>query len=356
MHSSRSADDGREGTSGGLPGNGAVRPRIADGAVAVTTGLRARLRTADVDEARTTIGSVYCPHQLRPLHGAGAFRAQYVEGGCEELAVHFLEYGAEVLVDPVPLDRYVLVSRPTRGRLEVHSGGEDRVVRPGETVVLDPYRDFTLRWEQGCRLLTLRLDRSAVESALAHVLGVETPVPPRFGLEGAASPEAGRVWAGMTDLVVRDADTGGHLLANRLLRPRIQEAMVAALVETHPFDPGPASPGTPGRVLPRAVRRAVAYAERAADHEVTLADLAAHARLSPRALLDAYRRHLGTTPMAHLRQVRLRRAHDDLLAADPAAGATVTEIAYRWGFGNLGRFAARYRETYGRAPHETLRE
>ncbi|MFG2603554.1 helix-turn-helix domain-containing protein [Streptomyces sp. NPDC048514] len=61
-----------------------------------------------------------------------------------------------------------------------------------------------------------------------------------------------------------------------------------------------------------------------------------------------------TTPLAHLRRVRLAHAHHDLVAADPGTGITVTAIAARWGFHHPGRFAAVYREAYRRSPHETL--
>ena len=58
--------------------------------------------------------------------------------------------------------------------------------------------------------------------------------------------------------------------------------------------------------------------------------------------------------MTYLRQVRLGRAHLDLRIADPARGS-VADIAGRWGFTHLGRFAATYRERYGCPPSQTLR-
>ena len=36
-------------------------------------------------------------------------------------------------------------------------------------------------------------------------------------------------------------------------------------------------------------------------------------------------------------------------------GATVTEVAAQFGFGNLGRLAGTYREYFGEAPSQTLR-
>jgi transcriptional regulator GlxA family with amidase domain len=59
-------------------------------------------------------------------------------------------------------------------------------------------------------------------------------------------------------------------------------------------------------------------------------------------------------PMAYVEHVRLERVHDTLTEADPAR-TTVAEVAYRWGFTHLGRFAQAYGRRYGRYPSETLR-
>jgi AraC-like DNA-binding protein len=43
--------------------------------------------------------------------------------------------------------------------------------------------------------------------------------------------------------------------------------------------------------------------------------------------------------MAYLRQVRMARAHEELLAAD-SERTTASTVARKWGFGHYGRFAA----------------
>jgi transcriptional regulator GlxA family with amidase domain len=58
--------------------------------------------------------------------------------------------------------------------------------------------------------------------------------------------------------------------------------------------------------------------------------------------------------MAYLREVRLRRAHQHLLDSDPSI-VTVASVAYRWGFTNLGRFAAAHAARYSEPPVTTLR-
>ena len=77
--------------------------------------------------------------------------------------------------------------------------------------------------------------------------------------------------------------------------------------------------------------------------------------LSPRALQEGFSRDIGQSPMAYLRQVRLRRVHEALLLADPAS-TSVRTLAISYGFLHLGRFAATYRQAFGVLPSRHLRK
>lgn len=76
--------------------------------------------------------------------------------------------------------------------------------------------------------------------------------------------------------------------------------------------------------------------------------------MSLRTLQEAFRSHVGMSPMAYVYDVRLQRAHDQLRVSAPGS-TTVSAVAHRWGFVHLGRFARRYRERFGEAPSHTLR-
>lgn len=102
------------------------------------------------------------------------------------------------------------------------------------------------------------------------------------------------------------------------------------------------------------VRAALDHLHHHAGETVTPADAARAAGIHTRTLQQATQRYLGMSPSAYLRDIRLERAHRDLQAATPGT-ESVAAVAGRWGFGNLGRFAAAYGEKYGERPNETLR-
>ena len=87
---------------------------------------------------------------------------------------------------------------------------------------------------------------------------------------------------------------------------------------------------------------------------VAAASFGCRVAVSARSLQDGFQRSIGVPPMRYLRNVRLDRVHDDLLAAGPDE-ATVSQVAGRWGFLHLSRFAAAYRERFGQSPSQTLR-
>ena len=104
------------------------------------------------------------------------------------------------------------------------------------------------------------------------------------------------------------------------------------------------------------VGRAVAFIEERARDDIGIADIAAAAFVTIRAVQMAFRRRLGTTPLGYLRRVRLEHAHGQLLSADPSDGTTVTAVAADWRFTSASRFTAYYRAAYGIPPAQTLRQ
>jgi AraC-like DNA-binding protein len=102
------------------------------------------------------------------------------------------------------------------------------------------------------------------------------------------------------------------------------------------------------------LRRAIRFVHDHAGEPIEVADIAAGADLSERGLQDLFRRRLAVTPMRYLREVRLDRVHLELVA--PGGGVrTVRDVAHRWQFAHLGRFAEYYRRRFGESPNESVR-
>jgi transcriptional regulator GlxA family with amidase domain len=134
-----------------------------------------------------------------------------------------------------------------------------------------------------------------------------------------------------------------------LIERRWQEAALLELLMAWPHSHSRML-GTDGAAR-TAVDRALDFMQADPGAALTLEDIATAAGVGIRALTRGFEKRFGTSPMRYLVQVRLERARAELLDGQDG----VTTIAYRWGFGNLGDFAARYREQFKEKPSETLR-
>jgi AraC-like DNA-binding protein len=101
------------------------------------------------------------------------------------------------------------------------------------------------------------------------------------------------------------------------------------------------------------LRRAEEYIEAHWDQPITIEDLVRETSSSARSLFRQFSRSRGQSPMAFLKDVRLRHARRMLQQTDRIR--SVTEIAVDCGFGNLGHFARDYFKRFGERPSDALR-
>ena len=87
---------------------------------------------------------------------------------------------------------------------------------------------------------------------------------------------------------------------------------------------------------------------------VRVSELCRAVAVTPRTLERAVRAVHAATPVEFLHALRLAEARRILLSQCGTA-QSVTEVATRFGFRELGRFAGEYRERFGESPSETLR-
>jgi AraC-like DNA-binding protein len=228
------------------------------------------------------------------------------------------------------------------------------VAAPGSVAVYRPEGKAGVSRYLG-RLLAVMIDRHAVERALADALGRAVTGQIDIQPTMRTATQAVRGWIAMASLFTEQLFRPNSVLDQPMVGNPFAESLVRGflLVTDHPYRATMESGAA--RVAPAAIRTAMEVIEAEADQPLTISTLAARCCVSVRSLQQGFRENLGTSPTAYLREVRLRRAHQDLLKADPST-VTVASVAYRWGFSNLGRFAAAHRARYQEAPWKTLRQ
>jgi AraC-like DNA-binding protein len=247
------------------------------------------------------------------------------------------------------------VNVPIRGWLRSRHRGAVTTPSPELASVYRPDGEITVtRWPAGTRNLAVKIDRVAIDRALESLVEgpVESPIP--FEAALPLNGHAARSWVRLLLMVQHHLDGPDSVLGHSVVSVPLVESLLHGflLVAGHPYRETLAAPAEPGR--PAAVRNAMDIIEAGAHLPLTISALARQCHVSVRTLQEGFRRHLGMSPMAYVREVRLRSAHRELSAADPFH-STVAAIAHRWGFTHLGRFAAAHKTVYGETPLQALR-
>jgi AraC-like DNA-binding protein len=266
-----------------------------------------------------------------------------------------IRFGDEVQLGRCePLNAY-LVYVPLTGRMTtehlgvVATGSVNRAIahRPFGPVTVDRIRPFTT-------VLVIRLDRAAVEhhlqAALDRPIGGVIEVSPWLDL----ATRRGRTWLGLMRLLLDDVVEPDGVAADPTTAARLASSALGGFLSAADHPHRKELIRSDRYVWPRPVRRAIDAMLAEPAYPFTVNDLARASDIGVRALQAAFHRNTGMSPMAYLRDLRLGRAHEDLRRARPDT-ETVADVAHRWGFSHLGRFAAAYRHRYGVAPSVTLR-
>jgi len=308
-----------------------------------------RIATTDMDQARLELSEHFCPHVLEPTGRDG--HLQMVHNSAvigPSVTLNYLTYGNGMRITPGTFDHFFLVKVPLSGTARVRVG--NRVVHStrSRASIGSPTEPVDMMWSEGCEQLLIYIRRAAVEDMAS---GDHNAAPVVFDPTMDLEAPSARSWLRLVHLAVDDVEGGGALFRSPLAAVHFEQTLISGLLALQPNSAQEVE--QPTRPCPPVVRAVVDLIEGQPEHAWTIAELAQHAGVSPRSLQEAFQRELGMSPLMRLRRTRLERARRDLISADPAR-TSVTDIASRWGFFHLGRFAQTYRARYQELPSQTL--
>jgi len=197
----------------------------------------------------------------------------------------------------------------------------------------------------------IAMDPAQLERYGLALSGMPFSLPP----EGRTLQPSQRVAAGLRRLharICRLAETKPRIVSHSEVARAIEQSLIQMLVTCLTG----ASARTDGYAKRRHARIMVRFEEVLAEHlsrPLQMPELCSLVAVSDRTLRLCCAEFLGMSPSEYVLLRRLKEVRR-ALRDDNRDMVNVGEVAHRFGFLELGRFAERYRATFGEAPSTTL--
>jgi AraC-like DNA-binding protein len=232
--------------------------------------------------------------------------------------------------------------RDNRGRVECATGSAH---------VLDIESSFALRSFAKSKALVLNVDRSLVDRHVAAHRRDSSAAKRAHGRlvpfatsEGAAFARQARRF--LRRLELSDAESWSDF-AVKEAEERLASVLVESWLGSDAIDAGALA--TPGWLS-----RAEDFISAHLREPVSVAEVARVAEVSVRTLSRGFQNRHEMGAISFLRERRFEAARNELLVAEMTRDS-VTDVALRYGFHHLGRFALDYRRRFGESPSESAR-
>jgi len=232
------------------------------------------------------------------------------------------------------------------GSMRIHHGSlGERVIRAGEGVIVNPSEIERTWLEADTHLVEFMLPKSPMLSLGAEWAPGSLTGLPQF--EPRLDPGLAQRLHFMAHEAMQAvplAEEAGDGRFRRWLEliglTLLHEQAVRNAVQARLRAPEPP---------PAAVRRALDFIDAHVAADIMLADIAAAANLSVSSLGRMFNRHLGQSPAALLRDLRLDRVRDELRRG---SAMSIRELALRWGFQSASQFSQAYQRRFAEKPSE----
>jgi AraC-like DNA-binding protein len=309
----------------------------------------------DLDEYRDNVNAVFYPARIEPVGPRAQLSHAWLSAAqLNHLTLGIVHFGTRMLVDPGDIGGYHL-NVPLHGAVTSVCGAQQVVATPSRAAVFTPGTHTVLpSWEADATQVCLKIERAALETELGRILGHPVDRRVRFDLGFDLSQPAGRRWRSTLQILI-DALNSPDPLPDAVYTHEIdylERILIVDLLVHQGHSMSQAVHHDRGGESPSAVAKVVDLVHDAPGAQYTVADLAQASGVGARQLQKLFHERFGMSPTAYLRNVRLDGIRAELLAESEA---TVSAVAFRWGFNHLGHFAQHYQRKFGESPSQTRR-
>ncbi len=308
--------------------------------------------TSDADEAREIVSKVYCDHTLKPNH-SGPLDACHNRAHLSSVSINYMQYGSDVCVEPGFLDRFFLFQLPMEGAAQITTGNVEFDTTVGMSSAINPTDYTKMQWNKDCKKLMVQVRAEAMETRLSRLLMRPIDKPILFDQCIAAGNGPATDWWRQVKHLASDLERGMNPWRSRHILEDMERHLLTNLLYSFNHNYFDALMAQEIQAAPKHVKLAEDYINNHLKEPMSIDDLVEITGVSQRSIFEGFRSFRGTTPMKYVLQLRLEKVREELLMSGP--DRSVTDIALKWGFSQLGRFSVSYKKVYGESPSDTLK-
>lgn len=307
----------------------------------------------DLASAQAWMDSICGPHQLT-VSSPRKMHFKHFGRMINSSALGYIEYGTDVTIgieDARRLNCYSL-SLPLAGEQEHNCSGARVQSDCNSGVIVSPHIAQELTMSGECRKLQVAIPRQAMRATLESMLHRSADEPLKFETQMDAVNGTTGAWWRMVRHYLTEMQHAGALYDQPWLSSDLEALIIKGLILSQPNNYSAELNRQYQVKLPHYLVLAQEFIHNHAREEVHLEDIEAAANISRFKLFEAFRKHLGLSPMAYLKKYRLSEVRKEIL--QDRSARNISEIAMGWGFTHLGRFSTDYRKLFEETPTMTL--
>jgi len=310
-------------------------------------------RSSNIEETEDIVGQLLWPHQMKIIKAPRVVDTRLDGLTLGDMGLLHLKYGADVEVNAGEISDYYLIQTTLAGNGIVRNGTHQSNTGVGMSTIVSPSEETHVKLFNDCQHLILRIKRQAIESHLSQLIESELKQPLVFDLSIEHSKPMGSVLLNTINYICNLYNADASLMQKQAVSDQFMELVMTLLLFQQQHNYSNKLENTGSTATPWHVKKAREYIEDRIHENITLSDLASHTGVTARTLQNSFKSFLDITPTEYIRQARLKGIHEELKTG--IENMSVTNIMFKYGVNNIGRFADYYKKRYGCLPSKTLR-
>ena len=271
------------------------------------------------------------------------------------LQLHTVSYGCRTQIFSPPTKDVFLLVIPLSGSGHITHGKNDYTAQRNDLFILPPSDELTIKLSEHFKQLTIQIPEACFQQHIITQLGqpFENPLsftPFHKNLSGGVMS-----LISLTQAIISDLDTNALFNRNDYTAQHLENTIVSLILDGFENSYKAFTTQIKHTCRPKHVRKAEEYIAGNYQSAISIHELAKELGITSRSLQLGFRQYLNTSPSAYVKNIRLKKAREQLLSSE-SEHHSISDIAALCGFNHLSNFARYYKSLFGETPSQTLRE